>query len=132
MEEILWLMQQCSRELQDYRQDIRNDWDDEAANELNTRYLNPHEEDDQKMRKFLRAQHRGLESAAMQLSIANQRALEADKYSLEVQYFLELTQQDVARSYQSYEQSRRDCLATQSQLELVGKFIIQANSACPS
>ena len=49
MEEIIWFIQQCSRELQNFRSDIRSSWEDEASKELNSRYLNPHEDDNQEM-----------------------------------------------------------------------------------
>lgn len=40
-EETLWRFQQHDRSLQDYRQDIARQWCDNAAQEINQRYLNP-------------------------------------------------------------------------------------------
>ena len=40
-EETLWRFQQYDRSLQDYRQDIARQWCDNAAKEINQRYLDP-------------------------------------------------------------------------------------------
>ncbi len=130
MEETLWLMKQHSRQLQDYRKDIRGTWDDEAAKELNSHYLNPHEEDNQDMLKSLQQQQQKLEKAATELIKANEQALEADRRSRQVQHFLELTRQDVNLAYQYYERSREYHAATQAEFPIIERLIKQANLAC--
>lgn len=53
LENDLWLLEQHSRSLQECRRDIAWVWDDEAARELNRRYLDPHTDDDEELRKSL-------------------------------------------------------------------------------
>ena len=49
MEDLLWSMTQESRVLQELRKDIQGIWEDESARELTSRYLDPHESEDQQM-----------------------------------------------------------------------------------
>jgi hypothetical protein len=130
MEEILWTMEQRSRTLQDYREDISNAWDDEAAKTLNSRYLNPHEEDDQKMITSLGQQKQGLEKASVELLKAKDHALKADSYSQKVSHFLEIERQEVTQAYHSYNLSLEYHAATQSELPKIEQLIYQANHAC--
>lgn len=130
MEEILWKMQQRSRTLQDYRQDIRNVWDDEAAKIINSRYLNPHEEDDQQMLTFLERQKQSLEKAAAELVKAQDYALTSDSYSQQVSHFLAIEQQEVKQAYHSYNLSLEYHAATQSELPKIEQLIHQADHAC--
>lgn len=130
MEEILWRMQQRSRTLQDYRQDILSVWADESAKILNSLYLNPHEEDDQQMLTFLGRQKQGLEIAAAELVKAQDYALNADSYSQQVSYFLAIEQQEVKQAYHSYNLSLEYQAATQSELPKIEQLIYQAQHAC--
>ncbi len=66
-------MAQKMRMLEEYRQDNRKRWDDEASRDLNRRYLNPHEEDLQQMLEFLYSQHNALTKADEQLDSAYKR-----------------------------------------------------------
>ena len=128
MEETLGRMQHKSRHLQEYRKDIRGAWQDEAANTLNTRYLNPHEDDDRKMIEFLQEQVQGLEKANEELNQAKEHALEADRYSQQVEHFLEQEKQEVKRSRHSYDLSIEYYGLTQAELSNIDQLIQKANS----
>jgi hypothetical protein len=130
MEEILWMMAQRSRSLQDYRRDIRASWDDEAAKTLNTRYLNPHQTDDEEMLDSLQQQRENLTAANLEIHQAQQYALEAERLSREVQHFLEIKQQEADRAYHYYQKSQEFEAATQAQLPAIDNLINRANSAC--
>jgi len=75
---------------------------DEVAKTLNSRYLNPHEEDNQQMITFLGQQKQGLEKAAVELVKAQDYALKADSYSQQVSHFLAIERQEVKQAYHSY------------------------------
>ena len=128
MEDTLWTMKQRSRTLQEYRQDIRGAWQDEAAKTLNRRYLNPHEGDDQKMIEFLQKQVQGLEKANEELIKAKKHALEADRYSQQVERFLERKKQEVKRACHSYDLSIEYYGLTQAELPNIDQLIQKANS----
>ncbi|OCY13203.1 MAG: hypothetical protein BEV12_01205 [Microcystis aeruginosa CACIAM 03] len=115
MEDIVWKMQQRSRTLQDYRKDIRGLWQDEAAKTLNRRYLDPHEDDDQKMIEFLQKQVQGLEKTNEELVKAKDYALEAERYSQQVEHY--------DRSIEYYG-------LTQAELPNIHRLIQQANRSC--
>lgn len=130
MEDTLWKMKQRSRTLQAYRKDIRGAWQDEAAKTLNRRYLNPHEDDDQKMIESLQKQGQGLEKAHEELVKAQEYALEADRHSRQVESFLEREKQEVKQAYHSYDLSIEYYGLTQSELPNIHQLIQQANGSC--
>src|SRR4051794_7183658 len=53
LENDLWLLEQQSRALQECRRDLAWVWNDEAARELNRRYLDPHAADDGQLHRAL-------------------------------------------------------------------------------
>ena len=130
MEDIVWKMQQRSRSVQDYRKDIRGLWQDEAAKTLNRRYLDPHEDDDQKMIEFLQKQVQGLEKTNKELVKAKDYALEAERYSQQVEHFLEREKQEVKQAYYSYDRSIEYYGLTQAELPNIHRLIQQANRSC--
>ncbi len=130
MEDIVWTMRQRSRTLQDYRKDIRKPWQDEASKMLNRRYLDPHEDDSQEMVNFLQQQVEGLEKANLELVKAKDYAKEAERYSQQVEYYLELEKQEVKQAYHSYDLSLEYYAATQAELPTIERLLNQANSCC--
>ena len=130
MGDTLWRMKQRSRTLQEYRKDIRGLWQDEAAKTLNHRYLNPHEDDEQKMIEFMEKQVQGLEKAKNELKKAKEYALEADLYSQKVEHFLEREKQEVKQANHSYDLSIEYYGLTQAELLNIYELIQQANRSC--
>ena len=130
MEENLWMMEQRSRELQEYRLDIQEDWIDEVAKNLNSQYLNPHESDDAVMLQSLRNQNEYLEIANNELIIAHRHASDAEQFSVEVKHFLELTQEEVNHSRSEYSQYVESQAAAQSEFPKILKLVEKANRAC--
>ena len=129
MEEIIWIIQQRTRTLQDYRQDIRSAWDDEASKNLNLRYLNPHEDDNQKALTALKQQQQQLEKTDGEIVKSRQYALEAEKFFQKVEHFLQVNEQEVTQAYHSYNLSLEYYAATRSELSQVERLINQANLA---
>jgi len=130
MEDEIWYMKQQSRVLQEFRREIQGFWDDEAAREMNVRYLNPHEDDDTQMTTGLDGQQNALQEAQVKLTSASEHALRAEKLSVEVLEQLELAEQDVSIAYQFYEQYRDYHSHARSFLPEIEKLIAEANSVC--
>lgn len=131
MEDALWRLTQQSRTLQDFRRDISGLWNDTVARELNSRYLNPHEEDDQQIIKALRFAHEALEQAKEKIRIASEHAKEAAELSAKVVESLEFTQQELSNAYRSYDLYVHYHAEARSHLPLVQQYIDKANDACP-
>jgi hypothetical protein len=130
MEEILWYTKQQSRLLQEFRQEIQGFWDDEAARDINMRYLNPHQDDDKGMMDGFQGQSNALEEAKVKLSSANEHALQATKLSQEVAELLESTQQEVDIAHQFEEQYQEHHSIARSLLPQIAQSITLANSVC--
>lgn len=131
MEEALWKMAQQSRVLQELRRDIQSVWDDEAAREINNRYLDPHQYDDQQMLAALNEQKNILDQATLKLVSVHTHALRANQLAEEVTEKLRLTEQDVKNAHSSYDLYIHYNSDAQSRIPLVRRLISQANDACP-
>jgi hypothetical protein len=130
MAETLWYLQQRSRILQEYRLDNHRRWDDEAARELNSRYFNPHEEDSEQILQSLKQQHATLNDAHARLILAANLALEANKLSAEISQLLDITQQELQKSYIDYDVYRENHAAATTLLPGIRALIFQADNAC--
>lgn len=130
MVENLWYLQQRGRTLQEYRLDNHRRWDDEAARELNSRYFNPHEEDTQQVLQSLKQQHNKLNEAHSLLIFANDKAEEANKLSEEIAQLLDITQQEMQKSYINYNVYRENHCAAKALLPSIHALIFQANNFC--
>ena len=130
MEETLWSMSQRSRMLQDLRKDIRPVWDDEAAREINSRYLNPHETDNVRMAEALNEQNEHLKAAEQHLELANGLELQIAICAAEVAEKLRFAEQDLDGSYSNYDQFVHNNAEARSKFPVVQQLIAHANSAC--
>jgi hypothetical protein len=130
MEEALWSMSQRSRRLQELRQDIRHVWDDEAAREINGRYLNPHETDNVQMAVALNEQNVGLRAAEQHLGLADSLELQIDECAAIVEEKLRFARQDLDGSYSNCDQYVHYNAEARSKFPVVQQLIGRANSAC--
>ncbi|HBB89485.1 MAG TPA: hypothetical protein DC047_17915 [Blastocatellia bacterium] len=130
MEETLWFMAQRSRTLQALRKDIHHVWDDEAAREINSRYLNPHETDSDRMAIGLREQNGHLKTAEQHLELANSLELQIDECAAVVEEKLRFAEQDMDGSYSNYDQYVHYNAEARSKFPVVQQLIGRANSAC--
>ncbi len=130
MAETLWYLQQRSRTLQEYRLDNHRRWDDEASKELNSRYFNPHEEDSQQILRSLQQQHTTLKHAHTRLVLAANLALEANKLSAEISHLLDITRQELQKSYRNYDVYLENHAVAKALLPNIHALISQANNAC--
>ncbi len=130
MEEALWSMSQRSRMLQELRQDVRHVWDDEAAREINSRYLNPHETDNLRMSRALNEQNEQLQAAERHLELAGSLELKIDECAAIVGEKLRFAEQDIDSSYSNYDQYVHYNAEARSKFPLVQQLIGRANSVC--
>ncbi len=129
MIEELWSLAQQSRILQAFRQEIQGVWNDEAARELNARYLNQHQDDDDRMRRSLDGQQRALQDMDLQLANAAELAVEATKLAEQVRALLHVVDQDVRTAYAQHELAARSVNAAKTQFPVIEQLLGQANTA---
>jgi hypothetical protein len=130
LEETLWLMSQQSRVLQDLRKDVSRVWDDEAAREVNSRYLNPHEQDDARMRGEMDEQRQLLERAGRELESAKEFAQQADECAAAVAEKLRFAEQDMDSAYSNFDLYVHYNAESNSKFPVVQELIRRANAAC--
>lgn len=130
MEETLWAISQRSRTLQELRKDIRHVWDDEAAHEITSRYLNPHETDSDRMTVALTDQNEHLKTAEQHLELARSLELEIDECAALVDEKLRFCTQDMDSSYNNYDHYMHYNGEARMKFPLVQDLIGRANSAC--
>jgi hypothetical protein len=130
LEETLWSMSQQSRVLRDLRKDIGRFWDDEAAREINSRFLNPHEHDDGLMLREMNEQRRLLEQAERELEAAIEFARQVDEYAAAVAEKLRFTEQDMDSAYSSFDVYVHYNSEANSKFPVVRNLINRANAAC--
>lgn len=130
LEETLWLMSQQSRVLQDLRKDVGRVWDDEAAREINSRFLNPHEEDDVRMRSEMNEQRQLLERAGRELESAREFAQQADECAAAVAEKLQFAEQDMDSAYSSFDLYVHYNAEANSKFPAVRELIHRANASC--
>jgi hypothetical protein len=128
LEESLWTFKQRSRVLQDYRQDIQGIWRDDAATEINGRYLRPHEEDSQQALIALARQLSSLGESDEKLQMAGQLILEANRLSEEIEKSIIFANQDISRSHSEYSVFQEQSSAARNQLPTIDQLINQANN----
>ncbi|KPQ32408.1 MAG: hypothetical protein HLUCCO16_20170 [Phormidium sp. OSCR] len=130
IEEYLWTLKQRYRVLQECRQDIERLWQDDAASEINGRYLHPHREDSEQALAALRQQLSSLEKIDVELEIAKQHDLEVSRLLDEVENFLNFARQDISRSHSEYGYFQEENSAARAELPTIEQLIAQANSCC--
>jgi hypothetical protein len=130
LDDAIWSLTQASRVLQELRRDISVVWEDEAAREINSRYLNPHETDALSIRDEIREQAELLKQADQKLHAAKEFRQQADHHAKTVAERSQFARQDLDNAYSSYDvfvQYNSDACA---KLPAIQQLINRANSAC--
>src|SRR5689334_22983042 len=130
MEEAIWSLSQQSRVLQELRKEKRGVWNDEAAREINSRYMDPHEIDSQQMLAALERQQTVLDQADAKLEAAQADAQRADDYAAVVMDKLKFVEQDMTDAFSHYDLFVRYDSDARSKLPRVYELIQHANNAC--
>ena len=129
-DDVLWSVTQQSRVLQDLRRDIRIVWEDEAAREINSRYLNPHEADDLSMREEMKEQSELLKQAGHKVTAANEFGRQVEDLSKTVAERSQFARQDLDNAYSSYDVFVQYNADARSKFPTIRQLINRANSAC--
>lgn len=127
----LWRMSQQSRRLQELRREIEGIWDDNAARELNTRYLHPHQEDDLQMGLSYREQQDKLGQAQLKVTAAQEHEASVERLSSQITDTLDIAEEEMQNAHRGYDLYLSYQAESRSQLPLVQDYIRRANSACP-
>lgn len=130
LEEALWSLSQQERALQDLRRDICHVWNDEAAREINSRYLNPHESDVSRMQTALNKQKELLEQASQKLESTRELAQRIEECAVVIAEKLRFVEQDMDNAYSNYDLYVQYNSDARSKFPLVQELISHANAAC--
>ena len=130
MEEILWKFARRNRDLSELRKDIKGIWHDDAARDINRKYLDPHESDAQEVQSALQKQYVYVAEASKfrhQALTAERRVSDlVDKMTRS----LNATDKEMTLVYSSYEESRELHNRAKDILPKVDQLIQSANSSC--
>lgn len=131
MEDLLYTMTRESRTLQELRKDVQGIWVDAAARELNARYLNPHEGDDQQMLAALDNQKNTLDQTRKNLDLAQTCARQAENHAAVVIENLQSPEQEIDKLRNDYDRYKHYDSEARSKLPIIQGWIDRANDACP-
>ncbi len=126
MIESLWYLRQQSRCLQDYRSDIKEVWSDDAASEINRRYLDPHAQDSRRSIQYLDEQSSSIDDANREFDLANSAGMEATKLAQEIEQLLQSAHRDLSRARSEYAMYQERHLAACAQIANTEMLISQA------
>lgn len=130
LEEALWSLSQQSRALQNLRRDISHVWNDEAAREINSRYLNQHETDVSHLQTALNEQRELLQQAGQKLESTKEIAQQLEECAAVVTEKLLFAEQDMENAYSNYDLYIQYNSDARSKFPLVQELISHANAAC--
>jgi Mg2+ and Co2+ transporter CorA len=130
MEDELAFIRHQGRGVQEFRRNIQQVWNDQAARDISTRFLNPHEADAKRMVDEMQSQHQSLKEASAKLKLAAQHAQKAGHLSEKAAEYLRQAQRDVKTAYQYHEQYRHHHSAARELLPQIEDAISAADSAC--
>lgn len=132
MEELLWRMRRRSQDLQELRDSIQILWDDDAAREINGRYLNPHQDDAKRISLALNTQHEALEHSQLSVHDADRRQARAKELSLVIQQSLALAVHETRQALVNYDQSLHHAALARELVPQIYQYIQAANTSCGS
>lgn len=105
-EDEIWYFHQYARTMQDYRDEISIVWDDNAAVEINGRYLDTHRDDHEKMEENLKDQHQSLMVLNEKFQILMGYFEKVNELSMKIETLINACHEDIAKSYNTMEFSK--------------------------
>lgn len=130
MEDLLRRMTRQSRDLQERRQEIRGIWDDDAAQEINRRYLNPHEDDNNEILESFTQQQTALDEMQEDLRKADEQALLAEEQARGVDEALTMVQQETDNAHARHSQHLEHHATARDIIPTIYSLIEKANTSC--
>src|SRR5689334_16066890 len=125
-----WSATQQARVLQELRRDVRLVWEDEAAREINSRYLNSHEADDLSLREQIKEQVETLKQAEQKFEVAKDLSRRAEEFSKTVAERNQFARQDLDNAYGSYDVFVQYDADARAKFPAIQQLINRANAAC--
>jgi hypothetical protein len=130
MEDLLWLMSQQSRVLQELRKDCQVKWDDEAAREINNRYLDPHATEDEQMILALNQQETALDNLQVHLVSMETFSQQVEENAELFAEQLTTIERDINSSFKFNDTFAHYNSEAKSVFPNVQRLIDQANTIC--
>ncbi len=130
MEDAVFALQHQSRVLQELRREISGRWDDNAAHQLNQRYLDPHEADSAEMNAALQSQSVALDNAASHFEQAHEHAIQVENLAFAVDESLRYARRESITAREFQEQHRAALAQAQHLIPRVGDLIAAAEQTC--
>ena len=130
MEEILWKFSRQNRDLRDLRKDIRRIWDDDAARDINRRYLEPHDADAREVEASLRKQSIAISEAAALRRQAEEEARRATEFAANMNLSLSAVDRELPLLFSSFEEAKQLHGKGQDLIPIIDRFIQSANTPC--
>jgi hypothetical protein len=130
LDEALWSMAQRSRVFQELRRDVRHVWNDEAAHDVENRYLKQHDEEDSRMRTALQEQRDLLEEARQTLIAAVALSQKIEECSTIVTEKTQFAVQDLDNAYSDFDQYVHHNSEACARFPQVEDLLAHANAAC--
>ena len=130
MEDAVFRLQHQARHLQEFRRDIAGLWDDNAARQLNQRYLDPHETDAAEINMELQGQYVALEKANEHFAQADQHAIQVENLSFAVAESLAFMRRESATAREFQEHHRAQNVQAKSLIVKVDESIAAASAVC--
>lgn len=127
MKEQLWSTARRTGELLDLANEMI--WDDTAAREIRTRFLNPLEQESKDMLASYRDQYEAIEAARAKISVMQAQQKEADKAGAALEKRHQQVQQELLRAQQEADQSNKQNGSAQALLPRVQTLLDQAATA---
>lgn len=130
MEEIVWKIGRQSRDLQELRSSLRGVWDDDTAREINQRYLEPQQDDAQRMHTALHKQQQALSEADQRVERTVEHGRHAVENAEQMNKSLNSAARETREVHASYEMSVQQHTLAVELLPQIHEMIQSANMAC--
>lgn len=130
MEDAVFKLQHQARILQEFRRDIGGLWDDNAARQVNQRYLDPHEADAAEINTELHSQYLALEKASDHFTQANQHAIQVENLSFAVTESLTFMRRESTTAREFQEHHRAQNVQAKGLIVKVDESIAAASAVC--
>lgn len=126
----LWIYNQNSRRLREYMAELRLSWNDNAAREVITRYLQPQKEEAEQFHNHLTELQEALTKANKQMLYVRDEAPEAARLSEQIAEHTKEIQAEEKTAYEHVELSVQSRARVATLFSALLKLIDQANACC--
>lgn len=126
----LWHLMAQSKALQEFRQEIRFSWDDSAAKDVNKRYLDPLDEENEQFIAKLKKLCQNIVTIENLYKNITEIIRKANAQSVKITELLQEVHSDVQVAYTHHDKSIEDVERSKILVQETADLISQANSCC--